>query len=152
VANALSHSTQEEERSGKMADMLHGSILFTTSQPQCNMIIVDEKIQFDYVKDTEFRKIYEMFKKQNALIQDNVRVGGLIYIPKQDRKTVLKVCHEEEEHTRGNKLAKQVEKPFYWDNLRKDCKRYVETCQQCQANKSDKTKPAEMLHLLSVLD
>jgi hypothetical protein len=53
------------------------------------MVVVGEKIQFDYTKDTEFRKMYEMFKEQNTLIQDNIRVGGLIYIPKQDRKTVL---------------------------------------------------------------
>jgi Integrase zinc binding domain len=129
IADALSHSTQEEERSDKMANVLHGSILSTTSQPQCNTIIIGGKIQFNYEKDMEFRKIYEMFKKQNMLVQDNIRVSELIYVPKQDKKMVLKACHNEEGYTRGNKLVEQVEKSFYWNDLRKDCKRYAKTCQ-----------------------
>jgi hypothetical protein len=52
-----------EERSGKMTDVLHESILSTISQSQCNMVIIDGKIQFDYKKDTEFKKTYEMFKE-----------------------------------------------------------------------------------------
>jgi hypothetical protein len=63
MADVLSYSTQEEERSGKMANVLHESILSATSQPQCNMIIIGEKIQFNYEKDIEFGKIYKMFKE-----------------------------------------------------------------------------------------
>jgi hypothetical protein len=98
MANALSHSTQEEERSGKMVNVLRRSILSATSQPQCNTVIIGGKIQFNYTKDMEFRKTYEMFKEQNTLIQGNVRVSGLIYVPKQDRKLVLKACHDREGH------------------------------------------------------
>jgi Integrase zinc binding domain len=108
--------------------MLCGSILSTTSQSQCNTVIVGGKIQFNYTKDTKFKKTYETFKKQNTLIQDNIRVSELICIPKQDRKTVLKACHDKEEHIGGNKLIERVGKSFYWNDLRKDCKRYAKTC------------------------
>jgi hypothetical protein len=46
-----------------MADVLCRSILSTVSQPQCNTVIIGGKIQFNYEKDMEFRKTYEMFKK-----------------------------------------------------------------------------------------
>jgi hypothetical protein len=106
MTDTLSRSTQEEERSGKIVDVLHGSILSITSQPQCNMVIIGEKIQFDYEKDTEFEKTYKMFKEQNTLVQGNVRVSRLIYISKQDRKMVLKTYHNEKEHTGGNKVTR----------------------------------------------
>jgi hypothetical protein len=96
-----------------MVNVLHESILSAASQPQCNMIIIGGKIQFNYEKDMEFKKIYEMFKEQNTLVRDNVRVNRLICIPKQDKKTVLKACHDEERHMRGNKLVERVKKSFY---------------------------------------
>jgi Integrase zinc binding domain len=135
-----------------MANVLHGSILSIISQSQCNTIVVGGKFQFDYIKDTKFKKMYKTFKKQNMLIQGNVRVSELICVPKQDKKIVLEVYHEKEKHIEGNKLVEWMGKSFYWNDLRKDCKRYIETCQQCQANKSNKTKPARMLHLLPVPD
>jgi Integrase zinc binding domain len=70
-----------------------------------------------------------MFKEQNVLIQDNVKVSRLIYIPKQNKKMVLETCYDEKGHIERNKLTEQVGKSFYWDDLRKDYKRYVETCQ-----------------------
>jgi Integrase zinc binding domain len=63
---------------------------------------------------------------------------------------VLKACYDRKRHMRGNKLTKQVKKSFYWNDLRKDCKRYIKTCQQYQTNKNDKTKPVGMLHLLPI--
>jgi hypothetical protein len=89
-----------------MVNVLRKSILSAASQSQCNMVIIGGKIQFNYSKDMEFRKTYEVFKKQNMLIQDNVRVSGLICIPKQDKKTVLKACHNGKGHTKENKLTK----------------------------------------------
>jgi hypothetical protein len=62
------HAHTEEERLDKMTNVLCESILSVTSLPQCNMVIIGGKIQFDYSKDMEFVKTYEMFKEQNALI------------------------------------------------------------------------------------
>jgi Integrase zinc binding domain len=78
-------------------------------------------------------------------------MNGLFY-PKKDQKTILKTCHNSEGHSRGNKLAKQVAKTFHWDTLHTDCKWYIETCQQCQANKTERKQFMELFHPLSVLE
>jgi transposase InsO family protein len=139
VADALSRNPLGEEPPKQHA---------STQIPQVNATIVKGKLRFDYKDDKEFGTTWEMLKAENALVHGNVRIGGRVCVPKKERDTVLKACHEGESHTGGNKLADRIAQNFYWKTLTQDCKRYAKACQECQANKADHNKPTGLLHPL----
>jgi 3-methyladenine DNA glycosylase Tag len=70
VADALSRNTQEEERSDKMADTLHESMLFNASS-HLQAVSMD-KLKFKYEGDHEFTKTYKRLHDQDALVNGNV--------------------------------------------------------------------------------
>jgi hypothetical protein len=110
----------------------------STPSLHINITIVKRKMCFNYTGDKKFKKLYDMLKEEKALVNGNISVGRLIYVPKQEQREVMEACHNSEGHVGRNKLAIRVAKGFHWNKLTKDCKQFAETCQECQANKSDK--------------
>ena len=62
---------------------------------------------------------------------------GRVYVPKQMRKKVLEISHDEplvgymgRERTRD-----LLTREFYWPGMSKDCENYVRICQICKVNK-----------------
>jgi Integrase zinc binding domain len=121
------------------------------TEEQVNASMEEACLRFDYTGDQEFEKAYNLCKAHNTLINGNIRFNGLTCVPKKDREKVLKACYDGKGHPRGNKLAERVATRFHWDNLWADCKKYAETCQQCQANKTERKWLMDLLHPLPVL-
>jgi hypothetical protein len=71
------------------------------------------RLAFDYLGDAEFGKLWKQARDMKALINGNLRIGELVCVPKADREVVLRVCHDEEGHVGGEKLAKRVSMLFY---------------------------------------
>jgi hypothetical protein len=145
VADALSRHPIPEVSSN---ESVNPPALTPATPTQVNLAIINGKFKFDYSNDKEFGKIWNHFRDEELLVNGNVRVGGLVCVPKKDRFTVLKMCHDEKGHLEGNKLAHRVSTQFYWHCVRKDAKKFTEACASCQANKTDHTKPQGKLHPL----
>jgi hypothetical protein len=164
VADALSRNPLGMEGSSKMAGVLPKSVnshsltcksMLPATPPiktsEVNVAIINGKFKFDYTGDQEFGKIWQHFSDSDSLVNRNVRIGGLICVPKKDRQFLLKACHESEGHPGGNKLADSVMEKFYWHRVCKDSKHFAEAYPECQANKSDHNKPQGFLHPLPAL-
>jgi hypothetical protein len=153
VADALSRNLIVGEGSSKMAGVLPKSVnshsqtcnsMLPAAPPTANEInvaIINEKFKLDYTGDKEFGKIWQHFRDTDSLVNGNVRIGGLVCVPKKDRQFILKACHESEGHPGGNKLANSVMERFYWHRVHKDSKHFAEACPDCQANEADHNKP-----------
>eukprot|EP01018_Ginkgo_biloba_P018968 Gb_14602 [translate_table: standard] len=53
-------------------------------------------------------------------------------------------------HTGRDKTYEASKKYVYWKNMRKEIAEYIQTCEQCQVNKADRSLPGGLLHPLPV--
>ena len=53
-------------------------------------------------------------------------------------------------HTGRDKTYEAAKKYVYWKNMRKEISEYIQTCEQCQVNKADRSLPGGLLHPLPV--
>jgi Integrase zinc binding domain len=51
-------------------------------------------------------------------------------------------------HPRGRKIYKVLRQSFYWIGMKREIERYVQTCEECQKNKTLKRKKARLLQSL----
>jgi hypothetical protein len=75
------------------------------TKEQVNASMEEERLRFNYTDNQEFKKVYNLCKARNTLINSNIRFNELTCVPKKDREEVLKTCHDGEGYLGGNKLA-----------------------------------------------
>ena len=68
------------------------------------------------------------------------------------RTAIIYECHDRPYvgHVGTHKTTKLVERNFWWPNIQRDVRRYVQTCHSCQANKGTNQKPAGLLQPLPI--
>ena len=76
-------------------------------------------------------------------------------VPSKFRSKLLSLAHED--HLSGhfglNKTLGKLTENFYWSRMKKDCKRYVNTCHTCQVvGKPNKKIPKAPLLPLPIVD
>ncbi|KJZ68428.1 hypothetical protein HIM_12180 [Hirsutella minnesotensis 3608] len=72
---------------------------------------------------------------------------GKIFVPAGLRNEILMLFHDDEVagHQGGTKTCKRIQVQYYWPVLRRDVRRYVSTCHECQLAKSRHHKPYGLL-------
>jgi hypothetical protein len=69
------------------------------------------------------------------------------------RETLFRIAHDKLGHFGTPKTYENLQSAFYWPNMRRDLESvYINSCTDCQRNKSCTTKPAGPLHPLPVPD
>jgi hypothetical protein len=92
-------------------------------------------------------------EKSNMVLKDELwTMHDRIYIPKDLRLEILKLCHDDSlsGHFGFRKTFVRLSMDYWWPTIRKDCKNYVETCQICSLAKPQRMKPAGLLLPLPV--
>ena len=72
---------------------------------------------------------------------------GRIFVPAGLRNEILMLFHDDEVagHQGGTKTCKRIQVQYYWPGLRRDVRRYVSTCGDCQLAKPRHHKPYGLL-------
>ncbi|KJZ70324.1 hypothetical protein HIM_10292 [Hirsutella minnesotensis 3608] len=72
---------------------------------------------------------------------------GKIFVPAGLRNEILMLFHDDEVagHQGGTKTCKRIQVQYYWPGLRRDVRRYVSTCRECQLAKPRHHKPYGLL-------
>ncbi|XP_073465040.1 uncharacterized protein [Aquarana catesbeiana] len=80
--------------------------------------------------------------------------GSKIFVPEGLRVTILELCHDHAlaGHFGVTKTADLVLRTFWWPQVPKDCKKYVESCTICARNKVSRTRAWGLLKPLPVPD
>ncbi|KAJ6436582.1 hypothetical protein O9K51_10824 [Purpureocillium lavendulum] len=70
-----------------------------------------------------------------------------IFVPAGLRNEILILFHDDEVagHQGGTKTCKRIQAQYYWPGLRRDVRRYVSTCRECQLAKPRHHKPYGLL-------
>ncbi|KAM4062531.1 reverse transcriptase (RNA-dependent DNA polymerase) [Hirsutella rhossiliensis] len=104
-------------------------------------------------------------QKQLVTVPGSVTAGGLssevwstndegllcyrkkIFVPLGLRNEILVLFHDDEVagHQGGTKTCKRIQVQYYWPGLRRDVRRYVSTCRECQLAKPRHHKPYGLL-------
>ncbi|XP_044723696.1 integrase core domain-containing protein [Hirsutella rhossiliensis] len=104
-------------------------------------------------------------QKQLVSVPDSATAGGLssevwstndegllcyrekIFVPVGLRNEILVLFHDDEVagHQGGTKTCKRIQVQYYWPGLRRDVRRYVSTCRECQLAKPRHHKPYGLL-------
>ena len=73
-------------------------------------------------------------------------------IDRNTRRMLLEEHHDigTSGHLGANKTYLALSSRFYWPNMQKDVREYINSCPSCQANKADNQQPAGLLHSLEV--
>lgn len=107
--------------------------------------------------DDELAIIIEAIKdpdKQTNYQQKFNELDGLLYyqnrlcIPRGEIRTAIMHDHHDTPiggHQGFERTYEVIHRKFYWKQMSKDIRRYVRTCDKCQRNKSDPTRPAGLL-------
>ena len=77
-----------------------------------------------------------------------------VYIP-VNPELRYKILHENHDsplagHLGTEKTIKNIQWDYYWPNMLKEIKEYVQSCDLCQRNKSSNQTPAGLLQLLPI--
>ena len=99
-------------------------------------------------KDTKEFKDKYTFKDNLVYYQDK------IYIP-VNPELQYKILHEHHDsplagHLGIEKTIKNIQWDYYWPNMLKEIKEYVQSCDLCQRNKSSNQTPAGLLQPLPI--
>ena len=70
-----------------------------------------------------------------------------IFVPAGLRNEILMLFHDDEVagHQGATKTCKRIQAQYYWPGLRRDVRRYVSTCRECQLAKPRHHKPYGLL-------
>ena len=107
-----------------------------------------KKISDEYETDSFFKDI---FKKPTG---HDKRMGYLLYLNDKQcvpsgntKKTILNDNHESllGAHRGYKKKLSLISRYFYWPNMKKELKEYVDSCQRCQEAKSRNQKQLRLL-------
>jgi len=136
-----------------------------------NMELIDTReLERKYKKDTYFGPLLTILKdkdnvKDPKLIarvkyfeyEDNkiyLKEGRRLAIPKDKtlRTKILNKCHDI--HSAGHigidKTYELVARNYFWPNMSKDVRKYVDTCNGCQRNKIDNQQSSGLLQPLDI--
>ena len=149
VADALSRRPDLESCKNPKSTPMNNVNIDTSNTTNSNSIQADIKVA--YQLDHECKEILETLKSSsnntssryyeykldtNGLI---IRKDNRIVIPgNTELKTrILRSCHDDKTagHVGTTKTIDLVTRLFYWKNLHREVKEYVNTCLQCQKNK-----------------
>jgi len=83
-----------------------------------------------------------------------VYMEGRIYIPnnKKIKEEILKKNHNSVDvgHLGQYRMLELLKRTYWWPELKKDIKRYIQGCFKCQQNKVQHQRKAGELHLLKI--
>src|SRR3546814_6796579 len=70
-----------------------------------------------------------------------------LVIPDTLKSTILEHYHDSQlgGHMGFNKTYDRIQRNYYWINMYKDVKNYIQSCPECQFSKKDKEKPMGLL-------
>ena len=77
-----------------------------------------------------------------------------LYLPQgRYRDLILQECHDSyyAGHLGVRKTMELTQRGFYWPTIQQDVTTYVQTCEECQRNKSSNQRPTRLLQPLEIL-
>ncbi|KAG6438878.1 hypothetical protein O3G_MSEX000297, partial [Manduca sexta] len=123
---------------------------------ELNILEITEKHKNDWykakVEDISFNKNKNnnwtvknslLYKKIQMKQYPNVENVWKLYIPETLREDVLSACHDNPKagHFGIRKTLYRIKKDFFWPNMIKDVKRYVNNCELCAKHKVSQDNP-----------
>jgi len=106
---------------------------------------------------TREKEVVQALKKEDGLTwkEDGVvYMEGRIYVPnnKKIKEEILKENHDSADvrHPGQHRMLKLIKRTYWWPELKKDVKKYVQEYFKCQQNKVQHQKKAGELHPLDI--
>jgi Integrase zinc binding domain len=95
------------------------------------------------VKEEHVDRHFSDYKKKRGLLWKE----GRICVPRSKIEEVLREGHDiaTAGHPGGRKMYKALRQGFYWIGMKKEIERYVQTCEECQKNKTLKRRKTGLL-------
>lgn len=111
----------------------------------------------DYLLNPDFDRPPEVDKllKHYTMVDGLVFYRGLIYIPKNSIKLSIMKSHHDSPtsgHFGHAKTFELISRDYYWPNMRRYIREYIQSCDVCNRNKTPRHKPAGPLHPLPIPD
>lgn len=124
-------------------------LVASTISPKKPLTLIDKII----IAQKEDQDIADMHAKPGFEdSEDCLLFRGRIVIPKKLRLDILKACHDSTiaGHPGNKKTFELISRSYWWPTCRRDCKSYVDSCDVCARSKSNRCKPAGLLHPLPI--
>jgi len=106
---------------------------------------------------TREKEVVQALKKENGLTWEEdgvVYMEGRVYIPnnRKIKEEILKENHNlaDVEHPEQHRMLELIKRTYWWPELKKDIKKYVQGCFKCQQNKVQHQRKAGELHPLEI--
>ena len=121
--------------------------------------IVDENNIIKKIRKNNIRKkkVIQVLKKRDRSTWEEDRVIYMdrkIYVPnnKKIRKEILKENHDlvDVGYPEQQRMLELLKRNYWWPELKKDVRKYVQECFKCQQNKVQYQKKLGKLHLLEI--
>ena len=109
-----------------------------------------------YLDDQTLERPPEVNARLNSLsVKNNVLLrDGKLYVPDNEslRLDIFRKCHDSPAagHYGHQKTFELVSRNFWWPGMRKMIIKYINTCEQCQRNKTPRHKPFGLLKPLPI--
>ena len=107
--------------------------------------------------NTREKEIVQALEKNDGLAWEEDGVAymeGRIYVPnnKELREEILKEHHDPADigHPGQHRMLELLKRTYWWPELKKDVKKYVQGCFKCQQNKVQHQRKAGELHPLEI--
>jgi hypothetical protein len=100
-------------------------------------------------------KIIPFELDKNGLLWFTASPNKRLCVPTVDAELLNRIIFENHDlvvngHSGEDKTIYNVEREFYWKNMKTTIRNYVKHCQQCQRNKTIQAKPAGLLNPLDI--
>ena len=134
-----------------------------------NVELINKQQMFEgYEKDKHFAPILEILQnptpkpKQLAQVKNYELKDKQIYLKKGQRlviprikEIITKVLEENHDneiagHVGTEKTYEIISRSYFWPGMNKDIKKYIQTCESCQRNKSRNQQPTGLLQPLQI--
>jgi transposase InsO family protein len=119
-----------------------------------------EELKHQYQSDEDLQPLWEKWLKNELDSRKySTRDGVLLYKQKivlgkspEIKAQVLKFVHSDPMagHSGYDKTIQRAKRDFYWKGMRREIKRFIRECDNCQQNKHENTRPAGLLQPLPI--
>ena len=92
-----------------------------------------------------------MLYKVQTPTEYNAQTSELLVIPKSLRKHYLAACHDStlSGHLGVTKTLQSLKQKYWWKNMRKDVRQYINSCKTCQSSKNPTRSKGELQPIVS---